>query len=290
LKPPRFKYIAPRSPEEAVEYLARYEGDARCLSGGQSLLPLMNFRVVRPQALIDLNRCGNLDYLRRDDDRLIIGPMTPQSTAEHSDLVRACCPLLSKTLPYLGPPTIRNRGTIGGTLAHADRNAELPAVAVVLEAELIAQGPQGLRTIAADEFFHGDLTTDLRADEMLREIRFPISQKRSICAFVEANNRHHDLALAGIAVFLLLDDDRAVERARLSCIGIGPRPIRLKRVEQTLCGTRADDAAIEHAQQFSLDGIEPEGDIHASAEYRRALLPRLVRRALEQAVADGPKE
>lgn len=290
MKPPRFKYIAPHSPEEAVEHLARYEGDARCLSGGQSLLPLMNFRVVRPQALIDLNRCGNLEYLRRENDYLIVGPMTTQSIAEHSELVRACCPLLSKTLPFLGPSTIRNRGTIGGTLAHADRNAELPAVAVVLEAELLAQGPRGLRTIAADDFFHGDLTTDLRFDELLREIRFPLSPKRSLCAFVEANNRHHDLALAGVAVFLSLDNDGLVDKARISCIGIGPRPIRLKGVEDALRGTTADSDAIERAQQFSLDGVELEGDIHASAEYRRTLLPRLVRRALAQAVADGPKQ
>lgn len=288
VKPPQFKYIAPRFPEEAVEYLASYGGDARCLSGGQSLLPLMNFRLIRPQALIDLNRCSDLAYLRREDNRLVVGPMTTQSAAEHSEIVKASCPLLSKTLPYLGPPTIRNRGTIGGTLAHADRNAELPGVAVVLEAEMIAQGPQGRRAIAAEDFFHGDLTTDLRADEMLREIRFPLSPSRSVCAFAEASNRHHDLALAGIAVLLVLDNDGMIEKARLACIGVGPRPVRLKTVERALCGRRADNAAIESAQAFTLEDVEPEGDIHASADYRRALMPRLLRRALERALADGP--
>lgn len=269
--------------------MASYDGEARCLAGGQSLLPLMNFRVVRPQALIDLNRCAELAYLRREGDQLVIGPTTTQSTAEHSKLVRSCCPLLSKTLPYLGPPTIRNRGTIGGTLAHADRTAELPAVAVALDAELIAQGQHGRRSIVAEDFFRGDLTTALQSDEMLREIRFPISPSGSLSAFAEANNRHHDLALAGIAVLLAVNESGAVEKARVVCIGIGPQPIRLQKVEQSICGTRADRAAIEHARQLCLDGVEPEGDIHVSTEYRRALLPRLVGRAIAQAIADGPK-
>jgi CO/xanthine dehydrogenase FAD-binding subunit len=289
LKPAKFKYIAPKSPEEVVAHLASYQGEARCLSGGQSLLPLMNFRLIRPEALIDLNRCPGLDYLRREDGRLVIGPMTTQSTVEYSDLVKSCCPLISKTMIYLGSPTIRNRGTIGGTLAHADRTAELPAVAVALEAELIAQSPNGVRSIPAENFFCGDLSTDLQTDEMLREIRFPVSPARSLSAFTEATNRHHDLALAGIAVHLELAEDGTVAKARIVCNGIGPFPIRLKRVEQTLCGTRADDDAVRDAALFSLDGVEPEGDIHASADYRSAVLPRLVARALQHAVADRPR-
>jgi len=287
LKPAKFKYIAPNSPEEVVGHLASYQGEARCLSGGQSLLPLMNFRLIRPEALIDLNRCPGLDYLRREDGQLVIGPMTRQFAVEYSDLVKSCCPLISKTMIYLGSPTIRNRGTIGGTLAHADRTAELPAVAVALEAKLIALGPKGARRIPAANFFRGDLSTELRTDEMLREIRFPVSPNGSLSAFTEATNRHHDLALVGVAVYLQLDDNGAVAEARIVCNGVGPSPIRLKRVEQTLYGTRADTDAIYDAAQLSLEGIEPEGDIHASADYRSAVLPRLVARALQQAVADG---
>jgi CO/xanthine dehydrogenase FAD-binding subunit len=289
LKPAKFKYIAPNSPEEVVGHLAGYQGEARCLSGGQSLLPLMNFRLIRPEALIDLNRCPGLDYLRQEEGRLVIGPMTTQTTVEYSDLVKSCCPLISKTMIYLGSPTIRNRGTIGGTLAHADRTAELPAVALALEAELIAQSPDGVRSIPAEKFFRGDLSTDLQTDEMLREIRFPVSPARSLSAFTEATNRHHDLALAGVAVHLELAEDGTVAKARIVCNGIGPSPIRLKRVEQTLCGTRADDGAVRDAALFSLDGVEPEGDIHASADYRSAVLPRLVAQALQQAVADCPR-
>lgn len=289
MKPAKFEYIAPNSPEEVVGHLASYQGEARCLSGGQSLLPLMNFRLIKPEALIDLNRCPGLDYLRQEDGQLVIGPMTTQSTVEYSDLVKSSCPLISKTMIYLGSPTIRNRGTIGGTLAHADRTAELPAVAVALEAELIAQSPKGVRSIPAENFFRGDLSTDLRTDEMLREICFPVSPNGSLNAFTEATNRHHDLALAGVAVHLQLAANGTVARARIVCIGIAPSPIRLKRVEQTLCGTRADEDAIRDAAQFSLDRIEPEGDIHASADYRGAVLPRLVVRALQQAVADKPR-
>ncbi len=289
MKPAKFKYIAPNSPEEVVGHLAGYQGEARCLSGGQSLLPLMNFRLIRPEALIDLNRCPGLDYLRQEEGRLVIGPMTTQTTVEYSDLVKSCCPLISKTMIYLGSPTIRNRGTIGGTLAHADRTAELPAVALALEAELIAQSPDGVRSIPAEKFFRGDLSTDLQTDEMLREIRFPVSPARSLSAFTEATNRHHDLALAGVAVHLELAEDGTVAKARIVCNGIGPSPIRLKRVEQTLCGTRADDGAVRDAALFSLDGVEPEGDIHASADYRSAVLPRLVAQALQQAVADCPR-
>ena len=289
MKPAKFKYIAPNSPEEVVGHLAGYQGEARCLSGGQSLLPLMNFRLIRPEALIDLNRCPGLDYLRQEEGRLVIGPMTTQTTVEYSDLVKSCCPLISKTMIYLGSPTIRNRGTIGGTLAHADRTAELPAVALALEAELIAQNPDGVRSIPAENFFRGDLSTDLRTDEMLREICFPVSPACSLSAFTEATNRHHDLALAGVAVHLELAEDGTVTKARIVCNGIGPSPIRLKRVEQTLCGTRADDDALRDAALFSLDGVEPEGDIHASADYRSAVLPRLVARALQQAVADRPR-
>jgi CO/xanthine dehydrogenase FAD-binding subunit len=289
LKPSRFTYLAPDSPEAAVSYLSHYNGEARCLSGGQSLIPLMNFRLIQPAALIDLNRCPGLDYVRREDDRLVIGPMTRQSTVEYSALVRACCPLISKTMVYLGSPTIRNRGTIGGTIAHADRTAELPAVVLALEAELIAQGPDGLRTIPADEFFLGDLTTALKTDEMLREVRLPLSSDHSFCAFVETGNRHHDLALAGIAVYLECVADGSIGKARIVCIGIGPRPNRLEMVERKLIGARLDVEVIRHAAQFSLDDIAFESDIHATSHYRQAILPGLVARGLQQAALDERK-
>lgn len=288
MKPPRFKYIAPESPEAVVELLAEYDGEARCLSGGQSLIPLMNYRLVQPAALIDLNRCPGLNYLRRDGDMLIVGPMVRQATVEHSDLVGASCPLIAKTMMYLGSPAVRNRGTIGGTLAHADRTAELPAVAMALSAQLVVLGTEGERVVPAEEFFIGDLATAIGPNEMLREVRFPVSADGSLSAFVEANNRHHDLALVGVAVYLE-PEDGAIGAARIVTHGIGPKPIRLAAVERELVGTDADDEALRHAASFSNDGVTPESDNYASADYRAAILPGLVARALQQAMAGGRK-
>lgn len=285
MKPAPFAYVAPRTVEEAVAALVRFDGEARVLAGGQSLVPLMNLRMARPAALVDLGRVQALDYIRLDGDRLAIGAMTRQSSAEHSDLVRRHCPLMRRTMPYLGHPTIRNRGTIGGTLCHADRVAELPAVAVALEAELVAVGPQGRRTILAGDFFVGDLTNALRRDEVLVEARFPIAQANSRSAFVEAANRHHDLAIVGVAAELNVTAGRRCTNARIAAIGAASRPARLKQVEARLQGEHLSPATITEAARLSLDGVAVEGDLHASAAYRRRVLPGLVERAINQALA-----
>jgi CO/xanthine dehydrogenase FAD-binding subunit len=282
LKPARFRYIAPISAGDAVRYLADYDGDARCLSGGQSLVPLMNFRLLQPAALIDLNQCPGLDYMRREGNFLVVGTMTRQAALEHSSLVAQCCPLITAAIVYLASPAIRNRGTTGGTLAHADRTAELPAVAVALGAEIVALSPKGERTIAAADFFLGDLTTALQPDEMLREVRFPVSSALSRVAFTEAGNRHHDLALVGVAVNLSMEDEN-IGGARIVCHGAGPQPVRLTAVEDALTGQRPSTDLLEHAVRRCGDTIEPEGDNHASAAYRAAVLPRLVLKALRQA-------
>ena len=289
MKPAPFDYLAPRSAEEAIEHLAQYGGDARLLAGGQSLIALLNLRLARPAALIDLGCCAELDYLRREGQWLVIGPMTRQTTAEHSPLVREHCQLMARAMPFVGPPVIRNRGTIGGTLAHADRVAELPGVALALDASFIAQGPKGKRSIAATDFFVDDLTTALAADEMLREVRFPISAPTSRSAFVEASNRHHDLAIVGIALQL----DEVIEGrcagARIAAVGLGAAPVRLSEAERRLTEGRINDSTIADAAAMSLEGIEPDDDLHAAAEYRRMVTPRLVERALRMALAEGPE-
>jgi CO/xanthine dehydrogenase FAD-binding subunit len=288
VKPARFEYFCPTTAAEAIDLLASHDGNARFLAGGQSLVPLLNFRVVTPSALIDLGRCAELDELRRDGDTLIFGPMVRQSTAETSELVRSCCPLISITMPFIGSRTIRNRGTIGGTLAHADRIAELPAVALVLGATMIAEGPNRRRAIAAEDFYIGDLTTDLAPDEMLREIRFPVSSAGHRFAFVEATNRHHDLTLAGVAVNLYTNAGRC-ERASIAVIGIGPRPLRLAAAERILARDGIDKGAVRAAAASSLEGIEFETDLHATSDYRRHVLPGLVERALDQALSRTPE-
>lgn len=283
MRPAPFEYVAPRSAEEALHHLARYSGDARLLAGGQSLIALVNLRISRPAALIDLGRCPELAYFRRDGNWLVCGPMTRQATVEHAAIVRECCPLVMKTMRFLGHPTIRNRGTIGGTLAHADRVAELPGVAVALGALLVAEGPAGLRSIAAEDFFLGDLTTALGPDEMLREIQFPVSPASSRSAFVEASNRHHDLATVGIAASLDLSPQGICERARLVAVGVSAAPVRLRSSEGRLGGRIVGADAIREASQ-AVSELAVDSDLHASASYRRRVVIGLVERALRHAL------
>jgi CO/xanthine dehydrogenase FAD-binding subunit len=277
VRPAPFEYIAPRSAEEAVEKLAARAGEARLLAGGQSLVPLLNLRMARPAALIDLGRCPELAYVRRDGDCIAFGPMTRQADAERSAMVQTQCALLARALPFLGPVPVRSRATLGGTLAHADRLAELPAVALALGAEMIAQGPKGRRTIAAQDFFLADLTTALAPDEMLREVRLPIDHAGSVAGFAEATIRHHDLMLLGVAAHLEITNGRCIA-ARLCVAGGYSIPQRLIAAEKELVRTgKVDPAALR-------ESVELQGDGYASEAYRRRILPGLVERAVAQAM------
>ena len=280
MRPAPFEYIAPRSAEEAVEKLAARAGEARLLAGGQSLVPLLNLRMARPAALIDLGRCPELAYARREGDWIALGPMTRHADAECSAMVQAHCALLAAALPFLGPAPVRNRGTVGGTLAHADRLAELPAVALALGAEMIAQSPKGRRTIAAQDFFVADLTTALAPHEMLREVRFPVDPAGSVAGFAEATIRHHDLMLLGVAAHLQVANGRCIA-ARLTVAGGHSIPQRLIAAEKELVRTgKVDPAALR-------ESVELQGDGYASEAYRRRILPGLVERAVAQALATG---
>lgn len=289
MKPAAFDYLAPSNAEEAIGLLAEYGSDGRFLAGGQSLIALMNFRLARPAALIDLGRCPELDYIEREGDWIAIGPMTRQGALEHSEVVRDFCPLLLRVVPFLGNPVIRNRGTIGGTIAHADRVAELPGVAMALDAIMIAQGPKGTREIEAAEFFVDDLTTSLVEGEMLREIRFPTVPPNTRTAFVEANNRHHDLAIVAIAVQLENVSEGRCETARISAIGMGPTPVRFKKAEAVLTSQELGKAAFSEAAAVCLDGIEAEDDVHAGEGYRAAVTPGLLVQALRIALPEYEK-
>jgi aerobic carbon-monoxide dehydrogenase medium subunit len=283
MKPPRFTYHDPTSIAEAIELLRHYGGEAKVLAGGQSLMPLLNFRLSAPTALVDINRIAALSYIRHEGGQLRIGALTRQRTLEFSTLVREHLPLLCEATTLVGHLPIRTRGTLGGSLAHADPAAEYPAVATVMEAEMIVQGPAGQRILRPEEFFVGYLTTALAPDEMLVEVRFP-TPPTSGWAFVEFARRHGDFALVGIAAAVEAEGEQC-RRARLATAGVGLTSLRLRAAEQILEHHGLTEQSIEAAAARAAELVEPQSDLHASAEFRRHLTRVLTRRALKQAKA-----
>lgn len=284
MKPPPFAYHDPTSIAEAVDLLQRYGDDAKVLAGGQSLMPLLNFRLSSPTALVDINRITALSYIQYETGQLRIGALTRQRTLEFSALVREHLPLLYEATTLVGHLPIRTRGTLGGSLAHADPAAEYPAVATAMEAELVVQGPKGQRMLRPEEFFVGYLTTVLAPDEILIEVRFPIPPPTSGWAFAEFARRHGDFALVGIAALLDAEGERC-RRARLATAGVGPTPLRLRATEQILEHEGLTEQSIEAAAARAAELVDPQNDIHASSEFRRHLTRVLTRRALKQAKA-----
>jgi CO/xanthine dehydrogenase FAD-binding subunit len=283
MKPAQFEYFAPETVAEAASILARYDGEAKVLAGGQSLVPLLNMRLARPQALVDLNRVG-LAGIREDGDRLIVGAMTRQRDVERSDLVRRTQPLLHEAVTLIAHPQIRNRGTIGGSLAHADPASELPAVALALGAEFTITGPTGERTLPAQDFFVTFLTTALQPDDVLTEISFPKLPPGTGWSVQEVARRHGDFALAGAAVTLTVDGGHCTD-ARIALFGVGATAVRANGAEEALRGTETTDTALDAAADAIRDQIdEPITDIHASSEFRRHLARTMTRRALATAV------
>ena len=285
MKPATFKYVAPETLEEVLAMLAEHGDDARPLAGGQSLVPLMNMRIARPAVLVDLNRVAELDEVRADDGVLVLGPMVRQSAAERHQLIAEACPLLKQTLRYVGPPATKNRGTIGGSLAHADPVAELPGTALALGAELVIENKDGRRTVTPQDFYIAELTTAIEAGDMLREIRIPKLASDTKTAFVESGNRQEGLAIAGVACTLRLNGGAAYESISLAAIGVGSGPVKLVSAEQLLIGQQVSEGLIEEAAEAAINDIDPRDDIHASSHYRTRLTVALVKRALDQATA-----
>lgn len=282
MKPAPFQYAAPSSVEETLALLRAHGGDGKVLAGGQSLVPLLNMRLARPAVVIDLNRVLALDYIREDERDVVIGAMTRQRTAELSPLIRQKTPLLADALPNIGHPQIRNRGTIGGSIAHADPSAELPAVLAALDGAVVVRGPRGTRNVAAEEFFVSYLTTALKPDELLMEVRFP-KHERQGTAFLEVARRHGDYALVGVAAVVSMDGDRC-NQVRLAFTGVGPVPVRMPDAEAAVTGMRITDAVLGEAGRIARSRLEPESDIHASADYRRHVAGVLTERALRVAI------
>lgn len=285
MKPAQFAYHDPQTLDEAIALLQQYGGEAKILAGGQSLIPIMNMRLAKPKALIDLNKVPDLAYIREEGDTIAIGAMTRHSEVEKSALLARRQPLLVEAVRQVGHSQIRNRGTIGGSLAHADPAAELPAAMVCLDARFRIAGPNGEREVGADEFFVMYLTTCLEPEEILREVRVPVLPPSTGYAFVELARRSGDFALAGVACTLSLAPDGAVAGCRLALFGVDMKPVRATEAEAHLAGQAPSAAAFAEAARLAREGIMPDSDIHATAEYRQELAEVLTRRALELALS-----
>jgi carbon-monoxide dehydrogenase medium subunit len=281
VKPPPFRYHDPETVAEAVALLARLD-NARVLAGGQSLMPMLNMRLALPDHLIDLNRVGELAYVREAAGGLEIGAMTRQRELEFSDLVRRRCPLMHEAIAQVGHRQTRNRGTLGGSLCQLDPAAELVAVACALDATLEVAGPRGRREMPFSAFPAGYMTPALAPDEILTAMRVPAWSERHGYAFVEFARRHGDFAIVSAAVLLEEDGTGAITRAALAIGGIGPAPVRVPAAESALVGRPAADALFREAGEICRR-LDAAGDVHAPAEYRQQLAAVLARRALEQA-------
>jgi carbon-monoxide dehydrogenase medium subunit len=271
--------------DEAISLLAQHGGEAKLLAGGQSLIPAMNFRLARPAILIDLNPVTELSYIHAaNGDGLRLGAMTRQRAVERSPVVAKAAPLLHETMPFIAHPQIRNRGTVGGSIAHADPAAELPAVAVALDARCKVVSRRGSRTIAAGEFFTGLFSTALAPDELLVEIVLPAAGARSGWAFIEVARRHGDYALVGVAAAVSLDSQGRCRAARIGLLSVGDGPVLAAEAAKLLIGQQPSPDAIRAAADAAASrDVDPSGDIHASAAYRRHLVGVLTRRALSRA-------
>ena len=288
MKLPPVEYEAPTTVADAVGLLAEHGDEASVLAGGQSLIPLLALRLARPEVLIDINRVDELSGVSAADGHVTIGAMTREYVAEESGTVAEAVPLLAAALPMIGHEAIRSRGTIGGSLAHADPAAELPAVARALDAEFVVRGPSGTRVIPAAQWFDGYLTTSRRPDELLAEVRFPAARPGTGVSFEEVARRHGDFAIVGLAASLVLSGG-VISDARLAFAGVSDVPVRVAEAEDLLLGERPSAELFAEAARVATAGLDPPADLNGSSEYRKQVAATLVRRGL-QAAADSAYE
>lgn len=282
MKPAKFEYHCPATVDEAIALLGQYQGEARLLAGGQSLVPMMNFRLATPAAIVDLNRIPGLSGVEMADDVVSIGAMARQRQLEFAPLVTERLPLLREALRWVGHLPTRTRGTIGGSIAHADPAAEIPMVLQALAGEVVARGPSGERRIAASDLVLAPLTTALGADEILTEVRLPVMPPGANHAIEEFARRKGDFAIAAIAVMLVRDGEHCTT-ARIATAGVGPVPVRLHGAEAILEARGLDEGGIAAAAQRAAELVEPMADHNASADFRRHLAGVLTRCAVLKA-------
>jgi len=287
MKLPSVEYEAPATVEEAAGLLAEYQDEASVLAGGQSLIPLLALRLARPAVLVDINGVAELSGMSRVNGWLAVGAMTREYVAEESAAVAQAVPLLAAALPLIGHEAIRNRGTIGGSLAHADPAAELPAVARALDAEFVLRGRARGRVIPAADWFEGYLATARRPEEMLTEVRFPVAAPGTGATFQEVARRHGDFAIVGLAAQLTLTEDGVISDARLAFSGVADVPVRATDAEDLLTGQRPSAELFEDAAAAATAGLDPPADLHGSSEYRKKVAAALVRRGLRTAAGNA---
>jgi carbon-monoxide dehydrogenase medium subunit len=282
MKPPVFDYIAPTSVEAAVAALAAAAGEAKVLAGGQSLMPMLNFRLLRPSILVDINRIAGLGFIAETADSMRIGALTRHFALETSPLIAKHFPVLSAAMTHVAHLAIRNRGTIGGSLSHADPAAELPMMALLLDAELHVAAVSGTRVVAARDFFLDTMAVALDGAELLTEIVLPKLPPQTGWGFEEVARRHGDFALAAVAATLTLSEGK-IAQARIALTGVGPTALRATEAEKILVGHVPDESLTRRAIAAVRDAITPETDLHASSDYRRHLAGVLAGRALAAA-------
>jgi carbon-monoxide dehydrogenase medium subunit len=285
--PAQFDYVAPQSLAEALSLLADRPDDAKVLAGGHSLIPAMKLRLAQPQVLIDIARIKDLSYIREESGQIRIGATTTHYQIESSDRLKSICPLLPEAASYIGDVQVRNKGTIGGSLAHADPAADWPAVALALGVDLVATSKKGERIIKADDFFVDMMTTALEPGEILREIRVTLPQGRLGQAYRKVLQPASGFAVVGVAVSLTLDQKGACQSAGIGITGIASKAYRARQVEQALAGKAVDNNLATSAAAHATDGISPNGDLYASADYRRHLAQVYTARAIQDAAASA---
>jgi CO/xanthine dehydrogenase FAD-binding subunit len=269
--------------EDALALLTQHGDDAKVLAGGQSLVPLLNFRLARPERIVDVNGLSELDFLRFENGALRIGALTRQSAVERSEEVALRIPLLTQAVRFVGHLQIRNRGTVGGSVAHADPAAELPVALAALGARYRVRSRGQERVVESEDMFITHLTTSLAPEELLTEIEVQVPPSGTGSAFVEFSRRHGDFALGGAAALITLGADGTCERARIALLAAAPTPVRARAAEEWLAGVRVDDTTVAEAAARAVADISPTGDIHGSADYRRGLVEAMVKRAIGEA-------
>ncbi len=283
--PAPFEYHAPKTLEEALRLLERHGDEAKVLAGGHSLLPLMKLRLAAPRYVIDLGRLRGMSYIREENGQIAIGALTTHAEVETSALLLMRCPLLPETAAEIGDVQVRNRGTLGGSLAHADPAADYPAAILALDAEIIAASTDGTRAIPAHEFFVDMLTTQLRPGEILSQVRLPRLAPRTGMAYCKLHQPASGFAIVGVAARVTLGKGGKIDSAAVGVTGVGPKAYRAKAVEKSLYGKKPTPKLLAEAARLAAQGVEPLSDLHASAEYRREMAVVFARRALERAVA-----